>query len=234
MTDQIPPPPPPPSPAARPNYILFALLGIIVGLLIVVGMLVLTRGDDAASDTSAGADPTVAAPTTVVETTLAATTTVAAEPTTTLEQFVGDTVIKVADGDPFGTFNWLSDVRFQQREEGFTRIVFDFEPGDVPWWTAEYTAGPFSSIGDEPIPVAGTDFLRIVLSSTTYDLTGAEVRITYDGPERIAANTNSVTEVVLIDSFEGVSEWVIGVNGNKPFAVGTLTNPPRVYVDIGD
>ena len=220
MTDQIPPPPPPPPPAARPNYILFGLLGIIVGLLIVVVMLIVTSGDEDAPATTASADPTIAAPTTVVETTLAAATTATEATTTTLE--------------PFGVFNWLSEVRFQQRDEGFTRVVFDFEPGDVPWWSAEYTSGPFNSTGDGVIPVSGTDFLRVILSSTTYDLTGAEVRITYDGSERIPANTNSVTEVVLIDDFEGVSEWVIGVNGNKPFSVGTLTNPPRVYVDIGD
>jgi len=234
MTDQIPLPPPPPPPAARPNYILYALLGIIVGLLIVVALLLVTSGDDDASTTTAAADPTVAAPTTVVETTVAAVTTATEAPTTTLEAFVGDTVIKVADGDPFGTFNWLSDVRSQQRDEGFTRVVFDFEPGDVPWWSAEYAAGPFTSTGDEAIPVSGTDFIRIILSSTTYDLTGAEVRITYDGPDRIPANTSSVTEVVLIDDFEGASEWVIGVTGSKPFSVGTLTNPPRVYIDIGD
>jgi hypothetical protein len=226
VTDHIPPPP-----QAGPNYILFGLLGVIVGLAIVVILLLATSGDDPAATTTA-ANPTVAAPTTQADTSSVAPATTAAA--TTLALFAGSTGNAVAAGDPFGTFNFLRDVRFLQRTEGFTRVVFDFEDGEVPWWSVEYTSGPFASIADEPIPVSGTAFLRIVLSSTTHDLTGAEVRVTYPGPERIPANTNSVEEIVLIDDFEGVSSWVIGVNGVKPFAVGALTDPPRVYIDIGD
>jgi hypothetical protein len=229
MTDHIPPPPPP---STGPNYILFAVLGVIVGLAIVVILLVVTSGDEPAATTEA-ANPTIAAPTTQAETTsTAAPATTAAA--TTVAPFVGDPSNEVAAGDPFGTFNFLHDVRFQQREEGFTRVVFDFEDGDVPWWSVEYTSGPFTSTAGEPIPVAGTAFLRVVLSSTTYDLTGAEVRVTYLGPERIPVNTNSVHEIVLIDDFEGVSSWVIGLDETQPFTVGTLTDPPRVYIDIGD
>ena len=28
--------------------------------------------------------------------------------------------------------------------------------------------------------------------------------------------------------------WVIGVTAEKPFTVGTLTDPPRIYVDMAD
>lgn len=231
MTDSETPPPPPP-PAQGMDYALLALGGIIVGLLIAVVFIVVSSGDEESTATTL-ASPTVAPPTAAPQTTgtTAAPATTAAA--TTVAQFSGDTLDEAAAGDPFGTFNFLHDVRFQQRG-GFTRVVFDFEDGDVPWWSAGYTPGPFTSIGDEPIPVAGTDFLRVVLSSTTYDPTGADVRITYPGPQRITADTSSVTEIVLIDDFEGVSTWVIGINGTKPFAVGTLTNPPRFYVDIGD
>jgi hypothetical protein len=60
------------------------------------------------------------------------------------------------------------------------------------------------------------------------------VRITYEGPDRIDASSNSVTEIVVLEDFEGVSTLIIGVTAEKPFQVGTLTDPPRVYVDIQD
>ncbi len=224
MTDiQTPPPPPPPPPG--PSYILFGLLGVIVALVIVVVVLLVTSGDDD-TGTTAAANPTIAA--------MSSTSGPPPTTATTLPPFPGDTGDEVAVGNPFGTFNFLHDVRVQQREEGFTRVVFDFEDGDIPWWSAGYVAGPFTSTSDEPIPIDGAAFLRVVLSSVGYDLSGAEVRITYSGPERIAAGTNSVVEVVLVDDFEGVSTWVIGVDDLKPFVVGTLTDPPRVYIDIED
>lgn len=224
MTD-TPTPPPPPPPPPGPSYILFGLLGVIVALVIVVVVLLVTSGDDD-TGTTAAANPTIGA-----------TSSAAGPPPTTataLPPLPGDTGDEVAVGDPFGSFNFLRDVRVRQTEEGFTRVVFDFEDGDIPWWSAGYAAGPFTSISDEPIPIDGAAFLRVVLSSVGYDLSGAEVRITYSGPERIAADTNSIVEVVLVDDFEGVSTWVIGVDGMKPFLVGTLTDPPRVYIDIED
>jgi len=162
------------------------ILGAIVGLLVIAVIILVSGGDDDPATTTAAANPTVAAsPSTSepsVESTAAPTTQVPA--TATLTQFHGTTDEKGAAGDPFGTFNFLHDVRFQQREAGFTRVVFDFEEGNVPWWSVGYTAGPFIAISDEPIPVAGTEFLRVVLGSVGYDLSGAEVRITYNGPHR--------------------------------------------------
>ncbi len=224
MTEDQASPPSPPPPPAGPSYVLFGLLGVIVGLAIVVAILLVTAGDDEAAPATTASGPTVAASSSTSDPPPASTTTLAA--------FPGDTGNEVAAGDPFGSFNFLDDVRYQQREQGFTRVVFDFEEGDIPWWSVGYTTGPFTAISDEPIPVAGAELLRVVLSASGHDLSGAEVRIVYDGPERIEANTRSVAEIVLIDDFEGVSTWVIGVTGMKPFLVGTLTDPPRVYIDI--
>jgi len=224
---------------------LLGLLGVIVALAVVVIIVMVTGGDDEPVTATVGANATVAPSTTGVETattpTTAATTTVVptteatttAAPTT-LPPLSGDTADVVAPGEPYGSSNSLSDVRFNQHEEGFTRVVFDFEDGDIPWWSVGYATGPFHATSDELIPVAGTDFLRIVLSAASYDLEAEEFRMTYEGPRRIDAGTNSVAEIVVISDFEGSMSWVIGVDGTKPFEVGTLTDPPRVYIDIQD
>jgi hypothetical protein len=231
LTDHIPPPP-----AGRPNYLLYGLGGLIIGLSIVVVILVLTSTDEASTDTTVAAtDTTAGTESTITPPTNAAPTTTAAETTTTAgAAFAGDTSSKVAPGNPFATFAFLDDIRFAQRDEGFTRVVFDFEGTDVPWWSVGYASGPFTNLGDEPIPVAGGAFLQVDLASTSYDLSGAEMRLTYEGADRIAVNSTSVVEVVRLEDFEGVSSWVIGVTSEKPFLVGTLTNPPRVFADIQD
>ena len=153
--------------------------------------------------------------------------------TTTAPGFTGDTATKsgqmVGSPDPR-----LVDVRWAQRD-GFTRVVFDFG-GDsgTPMYEVGYSSGPFTDLQGTPVPVAGTAFVQVNLASTSFDLSGAEVRITYEGPDRIDVSSNSVTEVVVLEDFEGVSTWIIGVTAEKPFQVGTLTDPPRVYVDIQD
>jgi len=233
VTDTTPPPPP-----AETNYILWGLLGLIVGLAIVVVVLLLASddGDEVAATTAATSSTTVATTTT----TAAPSSTTSAPPstttttTTTAPAFSGDTSDKVADGEPFGTFAFLADIRFAQREQGFTRVVFDFEGTEIPWWAAGYESGPFTNIGDELVPVGGDAFIKVDLSSTSFDLSGEEVRETYEGPRRIPVNSLSVVEIVRLEDFEGVSSWVIGVTGEKPFEVGTLTDPPRVYLDIAD
>jgi hypothetical protein len=193
-----------------------------------------TTAPDTTTTTAPDTTTTTAANTTT--TTAANTTTTESGTTTTIPTFSGDTRPKDAGGEAFNTFAFLADVRFAQREEGFTRIVFDFEGEVVPWWRVEYDPGPFFSTGDDPDPVAvgGTDHLLVVLAATGYDITGAEVRITYSGPERIPVASQSVVEVVRIDDFEGVSAWVIGVEGRRPFRVGTLEGPPRIYIDVAD
>ncbi len=174
---------------------------------------------------------TTAATTTTVATTTTSTTTT----TTTLPPFPGDTASKQAPGAMFSTFALLEDIRFAQRE-GFTRVVFDFQGTDVPWWMIGYAAGPtFEGSGGPPVTVDGDAFLRLTMSSSGYDLSGMEVVEVYQGPDVVEIGTNSVTEVARVEDFEGISEWIIGVGGGeKPFLVGTLTDPPRIYVDIQD
>lgn len=224
-----------PPPAGRdPSYGLLALAGLLAGLVVVVVILLVTGGDETVPATGPATTPTAAAArSTAAATTAAVATTATAATETPPSQFAGDTGPEVAGGDPFADFAFLTDVGIQQHQ-GFTRVVLGFEGDTVPWWSVEYAAGPFVSAADEAIPVGGTAFLRVVLASTSFDLSGSEVRITYDGPERIAANTGSAVEIVRTDDFEGSSTWIVGVMGIKPFAVGTGTEPARVHIDIAD
>jgi hypothetical protein len=217
-------------------------------LTVLVILLLDDDGDDSAATTGASsttaitttsttASPTTSpGPKTTATTTSVAATTTTSTATTTLPPFAGDTAPKTADGNPFAGFGLLTDVRIAQRAEGFTRVVFDFERSDiVPWWRVEYAEGPFVGAGGPAVDVDGDAFLRVTLSSSTVDLSGAEIETVYGGPNPIEQETNAVVEMAIVEDFEGVLVWVIGLkDGEHPFLVGSLTDHPRIYVDIGD
>ena len=39
-------------------------------------------------------------------------------------------------------------------------------------------------------------------------------------------------EIRLLEDFEAVMVWVIGLDSVRPFTAATLTGPSRVYVDL--
>ena len=154
--------------------------------------------------------------------------------TTASAPFVSDTRLKQGGivGNPGGQ---LMGVRFAQRED-FTRIVFDFTGTGIPAYRVEYAPGPFTDAAGTSIPVDGNRFLLITISpAMRWDITDPDNLVqVYTGPERIDLSTRSVTEMALVDDFEATMQWAVGVSDEQDFAVGTLDNPPRVYVDIAD
>lgn len=191
--------------------------------------------------TSSAAPTTTAATTTTTQgtttTTVGATTaapTTTEGTTTTSSAFAGDTNPKSAPtrGTPYGT---LTDVRTAQRE-GFTRIVFDFGGTDgIPEYDVRYQSPPFRNTADQDVPVAGSAFLRVrVFPAWRADLNLPDAPLTYTGPLRFDPHTASVEEVVFVEDFEALMIWVVGLTAQRPFTIGTLTDPPRIYVDIAD
>ena len=174
---------------------------------------------------------TLPAPTTTeaVTTTLGTTTT--APTTTTTVPFAGD----MAPESGAGAFGLLTGVRVGDHE-GFTRIVFDFQEPSFPNWEFSYVPGEVEGMVEpEGGWVAGEAFLMARFQpSGTADLSGADVVMTYDGPRRIDVGNGSVVQLLIVEDFEAVLWWAIGLTGEKPFSVGTMAGPPRIYVDIAD
>ncbi len=156
--------------------------------------------------------------TTVASTTTAAPTTTAV-PTTTVPPFVGDTDAKA--GAPVGvaTDQRVVDIRHAQRE-GFTRVVFDFEDGGgIPGYWVGYNDPTHLAIILQPIDI-GDPFEPGI----------------FNGAGQYPVGTNSVVVVFEGGMGGGSGEWQfdLQVAPNRPFTVGTLDGPPRVYIDIGD
>jgi hypothetical protein len=153
-------------------------------------------------------------------------------------QTVGSTQTGTVESDDFpsgsGTTAFLTDVRVGV-QEGFDRVVFEFDGDDRPSYRIGYVQPPVaeSGTGDE-VEVAGEAFLEIILEPASgVDLSGAEPRETYDGPRRLSSDrTEVVREVVRAGDFEANLRWVIGVEREVPFAAAFLTDPLRLVIDI--
>jgi hypothetical protein len=223
-------PPAPPEPASdRYGIILAVLGGVLVALIAVVVVILITRSDDGSADTTTAAATTVPettsseatttlGPTTAETTTTAViTTTTAPAPTTTAAPFSGDTNAKSgpAQGTPTGR---VIDIRHGDHDD-YTRVVFDFSPGGIP--------GYFISYSDP------TTLSVLFISMDTANPYEPDV---FDPAGEHAIGTGSVVSVFSGGEGAGSGEWQfpIQLTGQRPFSVGTLPDPPRLYIDIGD
>jgi hypothetical protein len=128
----------------------------------------------------------------------------------------------------------LTDVRYG-RQPCADRVVFDFREG-APGYSFEYRPGPFTfGESGEPVTIAGSAFVLVRFSPASgVDLSQPDIPATYTGPATITPQgLVYVREIRRLSDFEGELVWVIGVDGMRPFVTASLTNPPRIYVDIG-
>ena len=233
---------------ARPGSDRFGILvavlgGLLVALAALLIIFLVARDDGGPATTASTTAPTVPASTATgaatTTTTLPASTTTApattvattSTTTTTTAPFAGSTDPKSGAG----AFGLLTNVRIGDHD-GYTRIVFDFQEPAFPNWEFAYVPGEIEGMVEpEGGWVEGAAFLVARFQpSGTADLSGSEVVMTYDGQRRIDAGTGSVVQLLIIEDFEANLWWAIGLTGEKPFSVGTMTGPPRIYVDIAD
>ncbi len=151
-----------------------------------------------------------------------------AGPTTTVASGFGTSEVSMAPAER----GLLTAVR-AARQDGFDRVVFEFE-GDVPGYAVRYVDRPINEDGSgNPVEVKGDSVLQVRMEPASgVDLSGAELRQTYKGPNRITPSTSVVTELVRTGDFEAVLTWVIGVKGKPGFRVDTTTGPPRLIIEI--
>ena len=173
-------------------------------------------------------------------TSTAATTTTTGASTTTAPTCTGagaDTATKAAPAQSATGVALLTDVR-TGRQPCADRVVFDFRAGSRPGYSVGYERGPFTfGQSDMPVTVAGER-----VPGRAHDagerrrprVAGRSAAPT-TGPESIVPpGLTHVREIRRLEDFEATLVWVIGLDAQRPFSVGTLDGPPRVYVDVVD
>lgn len=101
-----------------------------------------------------------------------------------------------------------------------------------PGYRVAYVAEPVRlSPSDQPVTLAGGAALAVTLQSW---MTGMALGVTgYEGPRDLfPKNVEAIRELRLVEDFEGVSTWAIGLDKRRNFRVWTASNPPRLVIDI--
>lgn len=117
---------------------------------------------------------------------------------------------------------------------GFDRVVFELGPNPAagPYGLPPYTvdlASTFIATSGQPVTVAGNAFFGVRLNNTdAHDQSG---RVTVASTD-IKPTTPLVREVRIVEDFEAVNRWAIGLDRSVCPTVLTLTNPVRVVIDF--
>lgn len=121
-------------------------------------------------------------------------------------------------------------------QTGFDRIVFEFGPSTAPGPFAmpSYVIGPassFTAVSGQRVTLDGNAFLsaRFQNASTVSPSTGQP---TYSGSTDLRPGLPLVREVKLVEDFERVMAWGIGLDHPACPAVSELGSPLRLVVDL--
>jgi hypothetical protein len=201
---------------------------------IAAGLLALSACGSDAETTSSTSTPTTPAATTATTqpttataapTTPVATTTIAGTTTT-----AGTTTDEVQVDFPMKMSGLVgSDIR-TGTHPCFERIVIEFEgTGDLPGYWVRYEDPVIDSPRGEPVDMEGDAYLVISAASWMQTMEGEG----YSGPHIVEpTNVTHIEQLQLIENFEGMFQWAVGLDETRPFTVDTLTNPARIVVDI--
>ncbi|HEY6628243.1 MAG TPA: hypothetical protein VI193_04630, partial [Acidimicrobiia bacterium] len=92
-----------------------------------------------------------------------------------------------------------------------------------------YATGPVTeSPSDLPVTIEGNEVLLVSIGSwMTFEDTG------YTGPSQVfPTNVSHIKELRLIENFEGMTTWAIGLDGKRSFEVNVLNDPSRLVIEI--
>ncbi len=115
-------------------------------------------------------------------------------------------------------------------QEGFDRVVFEFEGGAVPGYRIGYHDQPVQCGSGEPVEVAGGAWLQVQLLPAQAHTEEGEP--TVQQRERHLA-LPVLKELESTCDFEADVTWVLGLAARRPYWVQELASPARLVVDVG-
>lgn len=128
-----------------------------------------------------------------------------------------------------GTELTIADVR-AGTHDGYDRVVFEFTGTGSPGFITSYTAEPLQQASGLPMDVAGNAYLEVMIQGTPMGSMPAREDLIKAGPMDVGAgNVKGVTHGGV---FEADTQYVIGLDKQRPYNVYALDNPVRLVVDI--
>ena len=122
----------------------------------------------------------------------------------------------------------FTDVRVAEHES-FDRIVLEFTGTGIPGWAVNYVDKAVLDGSGETVSLGGDAVLDIYASGTTWPASGY-----YGGARHVEPpNDGGIGDVYVGGTFEGYTQVLAGIDGAPvPFRVFTLSDPPRLVVDV--
>lgn len=122
----------------------------------------------------------------------------------------------------------LVDVRLGDHD-GFDRVVLELSGTATPGWGVSWEDEAVADGSGDVVPLEGDRVLTISASGTAMPEPGS-----FEVPARLGP-AGALAEVQVNGWFEGYTQVFAGVEGApRPFRVFTLTDPPRLVVDVTD
>jgi hypothetical protein len=111
------------------------------------------------------------------------------------------------------------------------RVVIELGgSGEMPGVRVGYVDDPVTlSPSDMTVEIAGDATLLVAVAAWMPDMEGTG----WAGPTDITpTNVEHVLELRQVENFEGMHQWAIGLDEERPFDVVPLDSPPRIVIDI--
>jgi hypothetical protein len=116
------------------------------------------------------------------------------------------------------------------RNEGFDRVVLEFEEDEMPAYHVEYVDRPIRRCGSgELVPIAGDGWLLVRLEpARAHDDEGRATIAELSSRPHLP----NLRELTLVCDYEARVEWVLGVGSPNRFRVMELLDPARLVIDV--
>lgn len=116
------------------------------------------------------------------------------------------------------------------RNEGFDRVVFEFDGPAVPGYTVEAVSRPTHACGSgNEVEIGGQALLRVALvPAQAHDDNGQPTVVERERKPGLPV----LREMKLTCDFEADVTWVLGLERASPFRVQELSAPARLVVDL--
>lgn len=114
--------------------------------------------------------------------------------------------------------------------EGFDRVVFEMQGEGKPGWYVDYSDHPTQQGSGNPIEYHGTTALTVNIDGTVYPF---DLGLDTPSLNRITpTDGGTVADVISAGTFEGRSQFIVGLNKRVPYSVEVLEEPTRLVINF--